>query len=585
AITHAVQVLLNGGLLAVKSTGGIQLCALALSELEPREFKLKRNPVDKLRKLKARGDKPFAVMMRDVAAISRICEVNVTEQATLESLAAPIVLLEKKNPKDFIRISDNHLLGVMLPSQPIYHILMQELALHGIDMCIVTSANPPGRPILSDSEQFILDMSGYFDAYLDHNREIIHPIEDSVVSVFQDQQVVLRFGRGYAPSFILDEDPTQTSGIAFGADLKANFALRLTKGFVLGPFISDLHTREHELAFEKSLDHFLGIYKLDPSNIYCDLHPQYVSRYLAQDYIKKNSSRLKKLQPVQHHYAHAASQFVTCPNEASLALVCDGLGFGYGNEIWGCELFSISKEKQLLRIASLSPYNLLGGDRASRDPGLCLLSLVRSIDLDEKIKKDLFNEFFDHNKISLINQYSKVDFASPLAAISIKCRSLGRLFDALAFLLANFKQLQSYEGQAALKLEHLAANAIEYEEFQVGKWSFSEGLWELQWQTFLIDLMLRHRQKHAEKDLAAIAAGFHHFLVDSFLSFAKQQGFKNIVLSGGVWQNRLLLRIICEKAGKVGIKVHLTPIMQVNDGAISLGQLFYKKIETRDSEK
>ncbi|MFN0172091.1 MAG: carbamoyltransferase HypF [Bryobacteraceae bacterium] len=537
AIESAVHVIRSGGIVALKGIGGFQLLCDARNA----------EAVARLRERKHREAKPLAVMMPSLEAARHYCRISAAEEQALRSPAAPIVLLEPAANPLAPNVSDmSPFVAAMLPNSPLHHLLMSELAFP----VVATSGNVSGDPIVTTTEEAHRVLAPIADLMVGHNRPIARPVDDSVVRVFRGGVSVIRRARGFAPLPIpvpVDLPPT----LAVGGHMKNTVALGLGRQVFVSQHIGDLDTVASRQAFEQAIDDLCRLYRVKPEFAACDLHPEYASTRWAQ-----NSGL--KLVSIQHHIAHAAS--CAAENdvpEPYLAVSWDGTGFGTDHTIWGGEFFW-AENGRFERVAHLRPFGLPGGDAAIRQSWRPALSLLW------ECRRDFTVLHLDPRAAGTVRRMLEQRINCP------RTSSIGRLFDAVA-ALAGVATENHFEGHAAMLLERTADPA------EKGAYSLPLENGQLDWS----DLVDR-----VPADPAPIAAArFHNGLALAIRSVARFTAARQVVLSGGVFQNaRLTHRTVALLEGD-GIRVFTHQRVPANDGGLSLGQavLAYGKIDATES--
>ncbi|MCI2047103.1 MAG: carbamoyltransferase HypF [Faecalibacterium sp.] len=581
AIAAAVALLRRGGILAVKGLGGFHL-ACTLDDPETARI---------LRRRKHRDEKPFALMCPSVAAAKTYCQVSPQEAALLESRRRPIVLLQKRTPGLLPQISENGAIGIMLPYTPLHYLLFDplpqgggkkqaaEMPLHSEDFgtiaaqggavppeqadafsfpaLVMTSANLSDCPVITDNAEALEKLAGIADGFLLHNRAIEARCDDSLVRIFEGNPYFLRRSRGYAPQPLFL--PFDTSGIlALGAEQKASFALGKEHTLFYSQHIGDLKNAETLAHYETQIARFERLFGVAPRRLVCDLHPDYLSSEYAQRLAEKESLPLL---PVQHHWAHMASCMADNGLDGGcIGLIWDGTGLGTDGTIWGGEALA-GDYTHVARAASLRPILLPGGDRAVREIGRIGFSLARDAGISEA------SPLPDAEKARL----------DKLLNAGLNCPSssgMGRLFDGVYALLTG-RLIASYEGQGAVLLEAMA----EQSGAKTGTAPFPvEFYWDNALPRWDTRVMLRAlwTQKCAGVPPETLAMRFLETLVQVGVKqccFAREaSGFGRVVLSGGVFQNMLLLARLPEALKAQGFTVYHPCRVAANDEGIALGQ-------------
>ncbi|MBN1756089.1 carbamoyltransferase HypF [bacterium] len=551
-IEEAVRLINRGYILAIKGLGGYHLACNAKNA----------ETVDRLRKMKDRGNKPFALMATDINAVKNICEVKPTEEQLMLSQQRPIVLLKKRSGEEHLLAPSiapcQNYLGVMLPYTPLHHLL---LALSN-QVLVMTSGNLRNEPICFTEKDAFKKLEGVADYFLIHNREIHMRCDDSVTRVFQNQEMPLRRSRGYVPEPVTLPFTTEKHILACGAELKNSFALGRDNYAFISHYIGDLENLETLQAFEKGIQHFEHLFSINPEIIAYDLHPEYLPTKYAQ---KQYSDEKYHLVGVQHHEAHIASAMVDCKlDQPVIGVAFDGLGYGRDGNLWGGEFF-LGDYSGFQRMAHLTYVPMPGGTVAIKEPWRMTISYLTYLggtnNLEFMIK---LTDAINPEQIKLINSMIINKLNSPLTS------SVGRLFDAVSALLGVCTQV-TYEGQAAIELEAIAGD--------IPKSPYNFGI-EFD-QVYIINPLKIFEEIIAELQLGiprrAIAAKFHvtvaQIILQTCLKIRDDTGINSVVLSGGVFQNTLLLQIAKEKLSQNRFKVYIPSRTPVNDGCISLGQI------------
>jgi hydrogenase maturation protein HypF len=545
ALKVAVQQLRAGKIVAIKGIGGYQLLVDATN----------KEAIERLRQRKHRPQKPFALMVADLSAAQSLCFINEQEQLALLSPAAPIVLLKRRNNLaqliDNAVAPDSNLLGIMLAYSPLHHLLLREF---GFPL-IATSGNRQNEPICIDEQQALMRLSGIADYFLTHNRPILRPLDDSIVRLINRKITVLRRARGYAP-FPITLKTMLPDTLALGGQLKNTVAICRDQQIILSQHLGDLDSEAAQQLFLATLTELQQFYEITPTRIMHDRHKGYVSSQLAD-----NLSGSK--QPVQHHYAHALS----CMAEHSLeppvlGIVWDGAGLGDDNTLWGGEFLLIT-EQGFERYAHFRSFSLPGGVKAIQEPRRAALGLLYEIFGDRAFDRPALP--FTTQELTLLQAALNKQINCPLTS------SAGRLFDAVASMLG-LCQINQYEGQAAMMLENSAAPVLSEQHYL---FQLSHGMpividWEITIEQILDDIA-------QNTSTGVIAAKFHNTLAEIVLAISEQSGQKNIVLSGGCFQNALLVEKAVGKLKTAGFNVYCHERIPPNDGGLALGQLYATK--------
>jgi len=533
-IEDAAEALLQGEIVALKGIGGFQLLVDA------------RQPaaVARLRQRKHREEKPFALMMPSLEVAREYCEIAPAELELLESQAAPIVLLRPKPGTDLAwNVAHcSPYLGVMLPYSPLHHLLMQECRFP----VVATSGNRSDEPIAISNDEATTRLKEIADHFLMHNRPIVRPCDDSVVRLTRGRAGILRRARGYAPLGIRVRQSLPPV-LAVGGHLKNTMAIGVGQEVFVSQHIGDLDTLEARGAFERAISDLCRLYSFKPELVACDLHPDYASTQWAE------RSGLPLLR-VQHHQAHVAA----CAAENSvegayLGVSWDGTGYGLDGAIWGGEFFRVDGP-HFERIAHLRSFGLPGGDTAVREGWRSAASMLYEVGADSPTP-DASEQSTGKPRL----EQSHVRYMLERGINVVPTTSVGRLFDAVASITGIARQ-NRFEGQAAMLLEN-EIGVLRGDE----AYPLPGGDWGPLIQALLAD-------KRAGLAVPLMAARFHNALVEWILEVATSAGLKQVVLSGGVFQNRYLTERAAAKLESRGFEVQTHRQVPPNDGGIALGQ-------------
>lgn len=543
AIELCLEALAAGEIGAIRSIGGFHLACDARNSAA----------VERLRSRKARGDQPFALMVRDLATAREFVEVNRQAAALLGAAAAPIVLLAKAGSTQLSEdmAPGNGYLGVMLPYSPLHRLLL--FGRNGLDALVMTSGNLHGEPVVTVNEEASEKLGGQADFYLKHNREIVAPCDDSVVRLYRGRALAIRRGRGYAP-VSLGLPSATVPALAAGADLKCALGLSHEGRAYLSPHIGDMENLATLEAFTRNLRHISSLYRCRPELVLYDAHPGYLSTQWARQYAAENNLPSRA---VQHHRAHAAAvmaEYGVDPALRVVAVVFDGTGFGDDGAIWGGEFFS-GNLNQLRRSAHLPYVALPGGDASAKRPALAAIAHLHAVGLDWL--RTPSGASLDPSQRGLLQQQLDRGLNCHLSS------SMGRFFDAAASLLG-IRHRVSFEAQAAIEMEAVAAQWKDHAGYTAGLWNTAE-----LWAEMLAD---------DASPVAARARRFHETVVrwscETAKTLAADERVDTVVLSGGVFQNLLLLEGISVTLEKAGLRVLVPRYLPPNDGGLALGQLY-----------
>ncbi|MGE3724135.1 MAG: carbamoyltransferase HypF [Candidatus Sericytochromatia bacterium] len=562
ALQAAIECLQQGHILALKGLGGYQLLCDARNARAVAQLRLRKN----------RPDKPLAVMMANLDLIRQTCVVSEAEAAMLSSPMAPIVLLRRHSSPDPLAPDplapgvagpDNPLLGIMLPTTPLHHLLLRALAAP----LVATSGNLSQEPLAWQDQDALVRLGGIADAFLFHNRPILRPADDSVLRFFGESPVLLRRARGFAPLPLPLPISPQADYLALGAHLKNTvaFAQAQRAQAILSPHLGDLDSPLSAALLRDYLHCSQKMYTLRPQAVARDLHPDYVSSTLATDFGVP-------VLPVQHHYAH----ILACMAEHQLqgpvlGFAWDGLGLGDDGLLWGGEALEITPSGYLRR-ATFAPWPFAGGEKALRKPAYQALGW-----LWHSLEETLWEQ--ELPPLTALSQTEKTLLRQALEK-NLNCvltSSVGRLFDALASLL-DLCHVSSYEAQAAMALEFLAEKALP--DTTAAPPPLTEWGMKLEKQGDLLHFpsgdLLRHllTLRSAGLSQAAIALRFHQILAAGLVEKAVAVKIKQVVLTGGCFQNALLHQLCRSGLEKAGFQVYWPQALPPNDGGLALGQLY-----------
>jgi hydrogenase maturation protein HypF len=558
ALRQAVAALQSGMIVAVKGLGGFHLMCDATNE----------KAITRLRTRKLRDRKPFALMMSDLEMVRKYCLLSASAQVQLLKPSRPILLLRKQNKTvlpDQIAPGIARL-GVMLPYTPLHHLLMNGLQ----TPLVATSGNISQEPIAIDNDEARARLQDIADGFLDHNREIYRRYDDSIMQEADDRFVVLRRSRGLAPLPIVLPWSTDRTVLAFGPHLKNTFCLIRGNQAYLSQHIGDLENLESHEHFQQALASFTQMFDLKPDLIAHDYHPDYMSTSLALEY----ASRLNlPAVPVQHHHAHIAACLaehgVSSP---VIGVAFDGLGLGSDETIWGGEFF-ISEMAHSKRVGLLKPVPLPGGYQAIKQPWRMAVSYILALpEGDQAVFAPLFDSLSSQlgkTAIKSVKQQIEKQLNSPLTS------SCGRLFDAVSALLGVCR-IANFEGQAAMELESLCSER----DAEAGCASAYQYDIERNADYLVINparLFLEIWMEFSSgTPVERISLKFHHtvasMVLDTCLQIRQQHGLNIVCLSGGVFQNSVLLSLTRRLLSAHDFQVYFPCQIPINDGGISLGQ-------------
>ncbi|MBN2342879.1 MAG: carbamoyltransferase HypF [Deltaproteobacteria bacterium] len=558
----ARRALHDGKIVAVRGIGGFLLAADAFETEGLRT----------LREKKQRPAKPFAVMARNLDVVSQYCHLNDAQEEILRSSKAPIAILDLK--EEFIHheafsmlAPHTGTLGVMLPTTPLHLLLAQ--ALEGddtpnLDLLMMTSGNRGGEPICISNEDAFERLRGIADYFLCHNREIRFRCDDSLVRYTAGKMRVLRRARGFAPTALRLHRPLRGKYLAFGADLKNTVALGFNGEIVMSPHIGDLETVPAIDGLERVIGKFPDYFHQQPNEIIVDMHPDMQSVRLGRQYAKRYGLPVRE---VQHHHAHAAGCMAEHGLETALGLVFDGTGYGTDGRIWGAELLHVFPGG-FERMGTFKSASLPGGDAAVVHPVRQLIA--RWVDAGATVNEqwlkrlDITDEQFNLWRLQCEKRIN-----------TVQTHAAGRVFDAVSVLLGVSPNRISYEGQGAIWLEAVAKRCRERAVRLPYRAEIVKNRFEVDFSALFSNYA--SKAPDAEK-VGALALGFHQAVIAAGTEMAlfgrDMTGENRVVLSGGVMMNQIVAEGMNESLKSRGFEVFLPSLVPVNDGGISLGQIF-----------
>lgn len=540
AIHETARLLRDGAIVAVKGIGGYHLACDARNA----------ESIALLRERKYRKERPFAVMARDLAGARTLVELDGDSERLLNGIERPIVLAPAKTELPGVA-PQNRDLGIMLPYTPLHHLLF---AAGAPDVLVMTSANRSSEPIAYRDDDARESLHGIADAFLIGERPIARRVDDSIVRRAAHTNAVLRRSRGLAPHAVACV-PCAAPILAVGGDLKNSIALVVGGQVFSSQHVGDLDQLSSYEAFTATVRDLCATYelRLEDLTVAHDLHPEYKSTEFAR------SLPASRAVPVQHHRAHVASVLAEreALDRAVLGVAFDGTGYGDDGTIWGGEVFAGSLRDGLERVAHLRTAVLPGGDAAARFPVQAAAGFLHSLDISVRLDREPFN---------FPRRYAD---ARALIERGVRCfptTSMGRLFDTVAALLGFIRE-QSFEGQAAMWLEHLGRASRDVDAYPLpvehGAIDFAP----------LLQAVVEERA--AGRASNEIARAFHAAVAGAVVTLADRYADRPVVVSGGVFQNGLLLAML---HARLGARLWFNAVVPANDGGLSLGQAAYAAV-------
>lgn len=548
AINETVKLLNNGKIVALKGLGGFLLLVDASNE----------KAVSELRNRKRRPFKAFAVMYPDIESLKKHVEVPGFAESLLLSPQAPIILLPRK-PAGWQEIAksvapESPYLGVYLPYTPLHHLVLKDFG----KPVVATSGNISDEPIVTGEREALHRLGTLCDALLVHNRPIVRHADDSVLQFIikpEPRPQLLRRARGYTPLPILT-DKNLPPILALGGHMNVTIGITRGKEIILSQHIGDLDTWESRKVFLKTIDDFLRLYRIKPMFIVHDMHPDYYSTQIAQEFDLQGIA-------VQHHHAHlAACMLENSIDSPTLGLTWDGTGYGLDKTVWGGE-FLIGGPHDFKRAATLFAFKLPGSEKAIKESWRLGLSLLyESFGADFPNNLPLFNEISERKALSVLELIKK-GINSPITT------SMGRLFDGMSAILG-ISYYNTHQAQSAQLLEYAAWRTeakVTPLEFQI----IDGDTIIFDWRPMVRDAI---RRLHSGKKPDAIASAFHKSLIVASLEIAKKIGIKQIALAGGVFCNRFLTEGIIDLFTREGFEVYYHSQLPPTDGSLPAGQIW-----------
>ena len=588
AILRARKILAEGGILAVKGIGGFHLCCDAGNEAA----------VQRLREHKHRPQKPFAVMARDLAAAERECVTDEEAEAILTGHQKPILLLERRAGGKICPsvAPGNPRLGIMLPYAPLHHLLFDYDDGRCMPDCLVmTSGNISGAPICRDDEAAVRELGTLCDEFLSHNRAIRIRADDSVMDRFEGKPYMIRRSRGYAPLPVLISGRFSGSVLAIGGELKNTFCLSDGERFYPSPYVGDLEDIRTVDALRETVGRFQKLLEREPEIVACDLHPAYHSSEVAEEF------GLPVVR-VQHHYAHILSCMAENDCEGPVIGVSfDGTGYGTDGTVWGGEIL-LCDRRTFTRAGHIVPFRQVGGDAAAREGWRIAVSMIFALNRNREETKEIARRL----SLCTAEQADWIMTMAERGLQTVTSTSAGRLFDAVSAMLG-FRMASTFEGEASMALQ-FAAEAYEQKCMAEGESPgdpaervrealrdiplfslpecearvFAERTADISGYRLATDELVREilsRRLRAGEESGWLAYAFHVMLAEQITAFcgvvrtASECG--TAALSGGVFQNTLLLRLTVRRLREEGFEVLTHHMIPANDGGIALGQALY----------
>ena len=547
-VREAGKLLAEGHILAVKGYGGFHIATSTTID----------KPLARLRQAKHRSQKPFAIMARDLETVKTFVEVSKAEAQLLTSYTKPIVLLNK-SPDYFLSdlIAPNlHNVGGMLPYTGLHHMLFDEVSEPAF---VMTSANPPNEPIVTDNQEALKTLGTTVDYFLFHNRIIAHRCDDTVLRMHGKRTVFIRRSRGYAPAPILLKKKAKRCVVGLGGELNSTSCiLQEDKAFV-SQHIGDVENIETRNFLESTVKHLIRLTNSKIQAIACDLHPKFTTTRLAQEMAQQNGWQLFK---VQHHYAHVAALMAEHDVKEMVCICCDGYGYGADGEAWGGEILLCQQNRfGFERVAHLEPQPLVGGDLATRYPLRIAAGILnKHADIQNWLQQN--KQHFPHDEEEVTIVLHQLQKRTGI----VQTTSCGRILDALAAVLGICNE-RTYEGEPAVKLESAARGGKDTLRLKPK----TDG--SVLDTTQLLMKVFEERQKQPVADLAYSA---HAYLARGLATLAiekaQENNVKSVGFSGGAACNEILAAIVRRTIEKEGLRFLVHEALPSGDGGVSFGQ-------------
>ena len=583
AITYVRNTISEGGIAAIKGIGGFHLCCDASNEAA----------VSRLRQLKRRPMKPFAVMAKDLKAVTKACEMTEEQEKILDGHQKPILLLNKRKDAEILCPSvapGNPKVGMMLPYAPVQLLLFQYD--DGIEMpefLVMTSGNTSGAPICRDDQEAEAELSVFCDCMLSLDRKIRIRADDSVMDFYEKKPYMIRRSRGYAPLPFMVSTPYQGQVLAIGGELKNSFCIGVDNRFYPSPYVGDLEDLRTVKALRETIGRLETLLEVEPEIVCCDMHPRYNSVMVAEEL------GLPVLK-VQHHYAHILSCMAEndCADQV-IGVSFDGTGYGTDGTIWGGEIL-LSDRNGFERLGSVMPFLQPGGDASSKEGWRIAASLIYGLMGDREKAAEIIE------KLELCTkQEANVQFTMADRRINtVISTSAGRLFDGVSAILG-IRRKSTFEGESSMALEFAA------EEYRAKKLPEIQKNEKLLLDAMQVDMQETQYQKRTDdritdagdrmllnteglirtilnqrlngEEVGRLAYFFHEELARQITAICvrvrEKRGCNKAALSGGVFQNRLLLKLTDHMLRDRGFEVLKHQLIPPNDGGIALGQAVY----------
>lgn len=545
-IRDAGKLIAEGFIVAVKGYGGFHVAAATTRD----------EPLVRLRQIKHRRQKPFAIMARNLEAIESFAEVSPKEAELLTSYTRPIVLLKKSVNyylSDLIA-PGLHNVGVMLPYTGLHYMLFDDTDEPAF---VMTSANPPNQPIVKDDDEALKTLGNIVDYFLFHNRHIAHRCDDSVIRLHGEKQVFIRRSRGYAPAPIILKRKAGKCVLALGGELNNTACVLLGNKAFISQHIGDVENVETQDFLEKAAKHLIHLTNSKVDVVACDLHPKFTTTRLAHDLAEQNHWQLVQ---VQHHFAHVAALMAEHNVDEIVGVCCDGYGYGVDGEAWGGEIILGFRNFEFKRVAHLEEQPLIGGDLAAIYPLRMAAGILhKKVDVKSWLIQNM--HYFPHGEDEVHLVLKQLEKGQ-----NLKTSSCGRVLDAVAAVLGVCYE-RTYEGEPAMKLESAALEGKDVLKLK----PIING--DILNTTEMVLQIFENREKRRVADLAFSA---HVYLAKGLALLAIEKALENNVkvvgFSGGVASNEIFTRVMRENVEAAGLSFLVHENIPPGDGGVSFGQ-------------
>ena len=583
AITRTRKTIADGGIVAIKGIGGFHLACDARNA----------DAIARLRRLKHRPVKPFAIMARDMDAVRREAELLPGQKEILTGHQKPIILLKRKQTADGAEIADivapgNPKIGLMLPYNPVQMLLFDypdDVQERMPDVLIMTSGNPSGAPICRDDKGALEALSGFTDLMLSHNRKILIRADDTVMDYLDDQPYMIRRSRGYAPLPFMLKNDWHGQVLGIGGELKNTFCVGRNNLFYPSSYVGDMSDLRTVLALKETIGRLTELLETEPTIIACDLHPRYNTTTVAKELGLP-------IFPVQHHYAHILSCMAENTFDAPVIGVSfDGTGYGTDGTIWGGEILRCDYDG-FDRLGSITPFQQAGGDKSSTEGWRIAIAMLYGLTKDKEKVKAINEELHLCDEKELTAQFFMADHHVNTSTST----SAGRLYDAVSAILG-IRRASTFEGEASMYLQYAAergAARLTKEMKDVNLLELTELLtiedagecFHLPTDRLFADLLRARLEGTAPDSLAwTFHAGLAAMILNACEKAREQTHLHTATLSGGVFQNTLLTELVTNLLKEHHFTVLRHSLIPPNDGGICLGQAAAAMYHINHNEK